>query len=486
MDDTDNRLKDAGRAFLAAAWDRLLEERVVPPPAFRPYLVVGRDYFGDSVMHLTEYRVLEDAIAASHPRFGADQPLHERKFPGGLIFSFLETFIARLTHAQEEFSPDAPVAEQSLNDLIGAVHADTFEVACCRRVSHLTTSDGNPVEFTNVRVEPVNAQAADHERELQRIISTTIPGAASAFGGDQLHDFAPPESVITVRSSSAEPFDLAKPLSRRIERFMLLVRLLKPGTSESMAEVQGATHTVREFKPMVLRFRGAGPGFGSPTQRAAHVITLGAEDVCRVDGLGRLLAAAEQPRTGMAFTSFGMALEKFLLSFHAYGWSEQIVDLATAFEATLSGKEKDDVTLRLKVRASTLLSTHLDPAEQIFKDVGVIYGLRSALVHGGAMREKALLKEVRKISTVPNGLPDGTAIAYAVERLRDLVRRSLLARVCLAASDTPLWPLDGDIGVDAAMVEDLSREAWRQAWRDALTEIDAVASADPQTRSEKL
>ncbi|MFE2093717.1 hypothetical protein [Streptomyces sp. NPDC059460] len=479
MNDIDNRLQDTGQAFLTAAWARLQEERVVPPPAFHPYLEVGRDYFGDSVMPLAEYRALEDAIAASHPRFDAGRPLHEREFPGGLIFSFLETFIARLTGAQEKFSPDGPAAEQSLSDLIQAVHADTFEVACCRVVSHLTTPDGNPVEFTNVRVEPVISQAADHDRELQRIISTAIPGAASAYGRDRPHGFAPPESVIIARDSGSRPFDLAKPLSQQIERFMLLVRLLKPGTSESMAEVQGATHTVREFKPTVLRFRGAGPGFGSPTQRAAHVITLGTDDVSRVDGLGRLLAAAEQPRTDMAFTSFGMALQKFLLSFHAYGWSEQIVDLATAFEAALSGKEKDDVTLRLKIRASTLLSTHLDPAEQIFKDVGVIYGLRSALVHGGAMTEKTLLKEVRKISTVPDGLPDGTAIAHAVERLRDLVRRSLLARVCLAASATPLWPLDADTGVDAAMVDDLSRKAWREAWRDALTEIDAIASADP-------
>ncbi|MFF4760349.1 hypothetical protein [Streptomyces sp. NPDC001292] len=479
MKDIDSRLQDTGQAFLTAAWARLQEERVVPPPAFHPYLEVGRDYFGDSVMSLAEYRALEDAIAASHPRFDAGRPLLEREFPGGLIFSFLETFIARLTRAQKEFSPDGPEAEQSLRDLIQAVRADTCEVACCRVVSHMTTADGRPVEFTDVRVEPVISEAADHDRELQRIFSTVIPGAASAYGRDRPHGFAPPESVIIARDSGAKPFDLAKPLSQRIERFMLLVRLLKPGTSESMAELQGATHTVRDFKPTVLRFRGAGPGFGSPTQLAAREIILATDDVGRVDGLGRLLSAAEKPRAGMAFTSFGMALQKFLLSFHAYGWSEQIVDLATAFEAALSGKEKDDVTLRLKIRASTLLSTDLDPVDQIFKDVGVIYGLRSALVHGGAMTEKKLLQEVRKISTVPDGLPDGKAVAYAVERLRDLVRRSLLARICLAAGDSPLWPLDSDTGVDVTMADDLSRKSWREAWRETLTGIDAIASADP-------
>ncbi|MFF2189720.1 hypothetical protein [Streptomyces sp. NPDC058155] len=481
MSDIDNRLRETGQVFLAAAWARLHKERVVPRPVFHPYVEVGRDYFGDSVMPLAEYRALEDAIAASHPRFDDREPLHERVFPGPLIFSFLETFIAQLTRAREEFSPDGPAAEQSLDDLVQAVHADTFEVACCRVVSHLTTPDGNPVEFNGVRVEPVVSPPEGHDGELRRIVSTVIPGAASAFGRDWPQGYAPPESVLIARDSGARPFDLAEPLTRRIERFMLLVRLLKPSTSESMTEVQGATHTVREFTPVVLRFRGAGPALGSPMQRAARVITLATDDVCRVDGLGRLLATAERPQTGMAFTSFGVALQKFLLSFHSHGWPEQIVDLATAFEATLSGKEKDDVTLRLKTRASTLLSTCGDPAEHIFKDVGVIYGLRSKLVHGGDMTDKALLKEVRKISTIPEGLHDRVVVAHAVERLRDLVRRGLLARICLAAGDTPLWPLDGDTAVDAAMVDDLSRKTWRQAWRDALTAIDALASADPQT-----
>lgn len=128
--------------------------------------------------------------------------------------------------------------------------------------------------------------------------------------------------------------------------------VLESLSTQWVTEIQGATHTVREFKPVVIRFRGAGPALGSPTQRAAQAITLGTDDVSRVNGLGRLLASAERPQTGMAFTSFGVALQKFLLSFHSYGWPEQIVDLATAFEAALSGKEKDDVTLRLKTRAS--------------------------------------------------------------------------------------------------------------------------------------
>jgi hypothetical protein len=256
------------------------------------------------------------------------------------------------------------------------------------------------------------------------------------------------------------------------------VRLLNPCTSESTFEVQGETHPVRQFTPIVVHFRGAGPGFASPTQLAARAITLGPDDVRRVNGLGQLLDAAQHARTEMAFTSFGMAMHKFTLPYHAHVWYEQIVDLATAFEAALSGKDKDDVTLRLRIRAATLLSTDRDPADKIFRDVGVIYGLRSRLVHGGAIKRTDLLKEARKISTVPDDARDGEALAHVVERLRDLVRRSLLARVCLAAGDTPLWTLDNDEGVDAAMADDACRTAWREAWRNILTTADAVAVAD--------
>jgi hypothetical protein len=433
-------------------------------------------------MVLPEYQALEEAMANSHARFDADAPPDEHEFPSGLIFSFLETFVARLSHAGEDFSLDGSAAEQSLLDLVQAVQADTVEVACCRVVSHMTTAEGQPVQFTDVRVEPVISEAAGHSREVNRIISAVIPGAASAHGRARPGGFAPPESVIIARGTGPKPFDLREPVSQRIERFLLLVRLLKPGTSESMFEVQGETHPVRQFKPIAVHFRGAGPGFASPTQLAARVITLGPDDVGRVDGLGRLLAAAQQARPEMMFTSFGMALQKFVLSFHAYVWYEQIVDLATAFEAALSGKEKDDVTLRLKIRAATLLSTDLDPADKIFHDIGVIYGLRSTLVHGGAMKVTELLKKVRRISTVPDDVLDGEAVAHAVERLRDLVRRSLLARICLATGDTPLWPLDADDGVDAAMVDDLRRRAWRQAWRDTLLGIDAITAADRPPR----
>jgi hypothetical protein len=178
-------------------------------------------------------------------------------------------------------------------------------------------------------------------------------------------------------------------------------------------------------------------------------------------------------------TSFGIALQKFQLSYHAHAWYEQLVDLATALEAALSGKDTTDVLLRLRNRAAALLATDRDPAHAVFADVGTLYSLRSSLVHGGELSEKQLRKLITRVSTVPRNAPLGTATGYAVDRMRDLVRRSVLARICLAADgDDSLWPLAEDPGVDAALADDDTRALWRRRWRARLASFDALFAAD--------
>jgi hypothetical protein len=46
----------------------------------------------------------------------------------------------------------------------------------------------------------------------------------------------------------------------------------------------------------------------------------------------------------------------------------------------------------------------------------------------------------------------GIALGFALDRRRDLVRRSILARLGLAAGDDPPWPLRGDTPVDRHLV----------------------------------
>jgi hypothetical protein len=125
-----------------------------------------------------------------------------------------------------------------------------------------------------------------------------------------------------------------------------------------------------------------------------------------------------------------------------------------------------------------------DSGTRIFQDVGVLYDLRSALVHGGQLKRSYLRNRVGKISEVPDGEVDkafGVSIARAVDRLRDIVRRSILARLCLAYGDEPLWPFGKDVPVDALLADDATRVRWRTQWQQVMRDIDAADSIDAPT-----
>lgn len=108
--------------------------------------------------------------------------------------------------------------------------------------------------------------------------------------------------------------------------------------------------------------------------------------------------------------------------------------------------------------------------------------LRPAL-HAGARRLVAAEEPAQKDrQAVPpaGSVPNGELPSHAVERLRDLVRRAILARICLGAGATPLWPINGesDDQVDAALVDDAGRAAWQSAWHQTLASIDALGSVE--------
>lgn len=477
MSDSDRELSDAARAFLDAACVVLRSQRVVPPPVFHPYLELGRDYFGPDLMELPEFARFEGAVLRTHARFREDVPLGDREFASPFIFSFLETFVALACLADEELLPSSTAADRSLEHFRSALAAASCEVACCRVVSHMTTTDGEALNLADVQIVPVESGFGGR-RHAHDVIGSVISGAVSAHGRSTPFVYAPPESVLVAIGTDPKPFECAALLSSRIERLLLLVRLLHAATCESIYEVQGETLPVRRLKPTLVRFRGSGGALISSTHMVRRTVRLSSDDARRVEGLWKLMESAERERPNMVLTSFAMAVQKFQTSFHSHTWYDQLVDLATALEAALSGKDKDDVVLRLKSRAAALLWTDRDPATDIFNDVGRLYGIRSSLVHGGELKEKDLLKAVRGVSTVPRDAPFGVALGHLVDRMRDLVRRSLLARVSLATGDQPLWRLGEDEGVDSRLADDATRRAWREAARDTLSSFGSLESAD--------
>jgi hypothetical protein len=75
------------------------------------------------------------------------------------------------------------------------------------------------------------------------------------------------------------------------------------------------------------------------------------------------------------------------------------------------------------------------------------------------------------------------ADCHGVFRLRDLVRRSFLARLCLASGDDLLWAFETSAPVDAAQADEMQRPRWRQSWRDILALLGVPEAADPAIRA---
>ena len=198
-----------------------------------------------------------------------------------------------------------------------------------------------------------------------------------------------------------------------------------------------------------------------------------------VEKLLALYDATERLAPGEAIHGLVMAEIKFTDSFSPKPWYEKIVDLATALEATLSGADKADVTLRVCSRAAQLLSTTQDPPKVIYADVKALYDLRSNLVHGAAMKQTELNKLLRKVSCVAEESRPGMRAELAVDRLRDLVRRSILMR--LALNSEGRWPLRGNNPppVDQILTAAVEAAEWRETWQQAMADLGAPEAAQP-------
>jgi hypothetical protein len=469
-------LRTACRAFIAAAFGALREEHVVPTPIFHPYVAVGRDYFGGTIMALTEHHTLETQLEDAYPeRFVGPVPRPHAEFATTYIFSFLEACVARCAR-EGSFDADSPAVEESIVELLAVLDTSSNEIVCCRHVSHLTTTSGAEVQVSDVIVVPEPEQRGELVARIQR----EVRGAPRAWNRDDPRPYDPPHSLLITReiSDDPEPYEVANRLSARLERFLLLARLLTAGTVQSAYEVSGTTTLVARMNPLMSTFRK-----GWLDALVRRTVRLTGDEGAAFAALGGLIDAADIKREGMIATSFDVALSKFNRSHSSDSPYEHIVDLATALEAALIGaKETEGLTLRLRTRTSALLATEDDSARVLFEDVGRLYDLRSKLVHGGQIKQKDLRKIIGRISTVPSEAIEhrfGVALGYAVDRMRDLVRRAILARLCLAAEPDPLWPFEGNTPVDAILADDAQRSAWRARWHERLGELGVGYAAGP-------
>lgn len=458
--------------FLQEAHEYLQLEHVVPASRFRPYLHVGTDYEGQPLMGLVSFSSLEAALQAHFPhRF--KEPLTSRKaeFPNHYIFRLLEAYIAR----SGQFGVDADEATVSMvvDEFLSALSADSYTLIAARVVSHVTTATMAPIEIDGFVVHPLREPSYDDPP--MAVISKLIPDAGSAFEDDPPFAYDPPTSIVVVQETSNEASaSVASALGRRIERFLLLTRLIHGATAQSHWQITGPNSLISEGSIHGTGFIERGFAF----QVVQRVAAISPDDAKGYSALDNLLNNAAVAREKMFTTSFDMALNRFTRTYTSGDLLDAFVDFATTMEATLvsGGNNNEDVGLCLRMRAAALLATIDDPGRKIFDDVRSLHNIRSKLVHGGSLTRKELNTELNRLVPNYNGVASAVALAFAVDRFRDLARRAILARLALASGENPLWPWVGDTSVDAELADDEARQNWRTSWISQLSALGLSAS----------
>lgn len=467
----------ACRDFIRAAFGVLTKEHVLPTPWYHRHLEVGRDYFGPDLMDLAEYLTLESMLNERYPnRFKDPLKRKHAQFAMTFIFSFLEASIARCARS-DDFDEFASGVGESIEELLSVLDAETHEIVSIRSVSHLTTRDGDEIELGDIRIIPVPTGRGESVKHLCK----EIPGAPSAWNRELPLSFDPPHALLVTKQAVEDPGDFygtGQMLSGRLERFLRTVRLLTSGTVQSTFELCGSSTLISPMNPYLEEL---GRKALSGPNLVRRVVTLSGDEAEAVKAIGEIIDSAEVKREKIVATSFDIALNKFNAAHTQKGLFDQLVDLATALEAALIGEnEGEGLTLRLCSRAAALLAQPDDPSAAIFNDVKHLYMIRSKLVHGGQISEKDLGNLFKKVSTIPQLGIDrgfGIALAHAVDRMNDLVRRGILARLCLAEGPEPEWPFAGGTSVDATLSDDVRRQAWRKVWHERLSALDVAESA---------
>ncbi len=386
------------------------------------------------------------------------------------ILNFIEACVRRCAD-EDRFEADTDSVSESVTELIRLLDAPTHAIAAVRAVSHVATQGGTALTVNGIEIvpEPPGQNFDFFLDEFRR----RVPGSGGAFNRERPSVFGHPHAVLAVTGTTedADAFDTAKAASQRLDRFMLVLRLLTGTTARSHFEVRGPTTLVGAIHPELIRYQ---PNMAMlMVRRTAH---LQATRERPIQELGVLVDAVERKRERLAAASFDIALGRFNGSFGTDAILA-LVDLATALEAIFID-EKDGtegITVRLRTRSAALLATDDDPAANIFNDVGAFYDLRSTLVHGGNLTEARLRKKILGISTVSEQSMFGIAAAQAVDRMRDLVRRAILARLCLATGTEPIWPFDPKTSLEVAFTDDARRRQMREHWHTTLDDIGAAS-----------
>lgn len=449
-------LRTLAKNALRQSFELLARERVIPRSMSRPWIELGRDYFGDAV---ELEGPLSKALEAALPDRFVRQPIDlTMDYPWGYGHALLEAAVAAATFAAEPCSVSSPSVQRVVDEFIDKVQAapattllqvvTDIDVETSRDGENKRTSTGETLRVAEVDIIHVGGNAETYiEKEIrsggyevQRGNVVSWPGTAS---------------LLVSRVAEASSFDArARKVRRRLQNVLTALRLATGVSAFPLVTIEGEPGNVRQRHPQIQ-------AHAPRLMRLAHrPVTLGAGEVA---GLEALCGRVDEWLGGDDLETNPLMLAIGRLNRSMDGPSttvaDIVIDLSVGLEATLSGIDTSDVSLRLRVRAADLLASHDDPGEIIYDDVKRLYELRSAIIHGRILTSSSLRRMIGRVSSVENTSNPGEQFELALDRWRDLLRRAILARAALAAEDL-LWPLAESVDVDRELRSPSRRDAW--------------------------
>ena len=450
-------LRGAAGEFVDSLVTRLEQQGLLPLPPYRsPFLDIGTDYFGIG-REAEAGQTFESEIESAFPDwFGDSADLATRRVASVYTYSFAQLCIAEAHRRGDDCSSIATSFDTSFDRLICELKHPVSDSLACRLVWHVCVAV--PVQIGGVSITPV-----ENETEAAQLIIERLPRARSVMPVGKLPSAIWSKGALLEASAPGyenlnELGDSELDASKRIERLLLSIRLRWAATAHDAFEVKGPVHLIGGYSPSF-----ATANSGSLLRRTASIAN---DDVDVIEEISTVFDTVRSPANGVVVDPLVVALNKFTMSHQARGWWDHVVDLMTGIEASLSGQSRDAVALRIKSRAAVLLATESDSPEAIFDDLTRLYDLRSSLVHGAEIKDKTLAKAVRTVVPSSASRPHTPEdVDRAVDRLRDLLRRSILARVALSFGPSPRWAsASKDTSIDKMLVNGNAHHAWREDW----------------------
>ena len=117
----------------------------------------------------------------------------------------------------------------------------------------------------------------------------------------------------------------------------------------------------------------------------------------------------------------------------------------------------------------------------MFDEIGALYEMRSNLVHGTPTNDRHRRRLLTAMQSSQTSELMGERFAVIVDRARDLLRRAIIARLCLSEGARPLWPWSTPRGfsVDRELLNAGTAQEWRAFVRARAAELGFPQACDP-------